>query len=88
MDLVERHHVSRIDLLQCDVEGYDFDIIKLVDFQKIRPAIIQFEYNKIRNPQSAVDELAMCLAFLRDHHYEIIDSSHCDKIAWTEAKQM
>lgn len=36
--------VSNIDLLQIDVEGFDYQVLKQVDFKKLNPAIIKFEY--------------------------------------------
>ena len=42
--LLYRHEVRQIDLLQVDVEGYDFEIIKLVNFHRIRPNLIRYEH--------------------------------------------
>ncbi|MDP4201304.1 MAG: FkbM family methyltransferase [Bacteroidota bacterium] len=33
-----------IDLLQIDTEGFDFEIIKLIEFKKYHPKIIKYEY--------------------------------------------
>ncbi|MFW5690117.1 MAG: FkbM family methyltransferase [Spirochaetota bacterium] len=41
--LLERHSVSRVDLLQIDTDGSDFDIIRQIDFNAVRPAIIVLE---------------------------------------------
>jgi FkbM family methyltransferase len=35
---------KHLDLIQIDVEGFDFEIIKLIDLEKYRPKIIKFEY--------------------------------------------
>lgn len=43
MDLVKKHNVKHIDLLQIDTEGYDAKIIKLIDFEKIMPKMIAYE---------------------------------------------
>jgi FkbM family methyltransferase len=42
--LVEKHHISRIDLLQIDAEGYDYEIIKSINFARLAPRIIRFEH--------------------------------------------
>lgn len=42
--LLERHGVGRIDLLQLDTEGYDYEVLKTLDFDTLKPAIIQFEH--------------------------------------------
>src|SRR2546426_11057106 len=45
--LLNRHHVSRIDLLQIDAEGYDFAILKQVDFRRIQPTVIRYEHRHL-----------------------------------------
>lgn len=82
MELIRKHAITHIDLLQIDTEGYDYEIIKLVDFCALKPFIIHFEYNKIKDPNAPADALEECETFLRQHGYRVVDSSHCDKIAW------
>lgn len=41
--LLAQYRVQKIDLLQIDTEGYDFNIIKMFEHCKIKPAIIHFE---------------------------------------------
>lgn len=41
--LIEKCGDSSISLLQIDVEGFDFEVIKMIDFSRIRPAIIRYE---------------------------------------------
>ncbi|MBI5686969.1 MAG: FkbM family methyltransferase [Verrucomicrobia bacterium] len=43
-ELLEAHHVQRIDLLQIDTEGYDFEILKMVDFRRFQPTLINLEH--------------------------------------------
>ena len=45
--LLQKHHVKRIDLLQIDTEGYDFEIIKMIDFRACAPAIIHYEHRHL-----------------------------------------
>jgi FkbM family methyltransferase len=66
--LLNRHRVSRIDLLQVDVEGYDFEIIKLIDFDKIRPRLIRYEHRHLR----PWDKRA-CKALLANHGYQTLE---------------
>ena len=45
MDLLrDDYNETAVDLLQVDVEGYDHEIIRQVDFNKLQPLIIRFEY--------------------------------------------
>ena len=41
--LCAKHDVASIDVIQIDTEGYDFEIIKLIDLDRFRPALVQFE---------------------------------------------
>jgi FkbM family methyltransferase len=62
--LLDRHRVQRVDLLQIDVEGYDFEILKMWDFERYMPAIIQYEHAHL----SPVEKIAS-LAFLHQRGY-------------------
>jgi FkbM family methyltransferase len=43
-DLAQKHRIDVIDLLQIDTEGFDFEVIKMVDFDRLPPAIIHYEH--------------------------------------------
>lgn len=42
--LIDKHNISKIDVLICDAEGYDWKIFQQLDFSKIRPKFIRLEY--------------------------------------------
>jgi FkbM family methyltransferase len=42
--LVKETGLDRIDLLQIDTEGWDYEILKLIDFDQMKPAIINYEH--------------------------------------------
>lgn len=44
MDLINKHNLPRIDVLQIDTEGFDYKIFKQFDFCKYRPVVINIEY--------------------------------------------
>ncbi len=66
--LLDRHAVSHIDLLQIDTEGYDIEIVKMIDFTRIKPSLIRFEHGL---PDDIVswDDLQSILRLLHDHGY-------------------
>lgn len=41
--LVEKHEIKRIDVIVVDTEGYDYEILKLIDFQRFRPSLVIYE---------------------------------------------
>lgn len=71
MDLIKSEKITRLHLLQIDAEGYDVEIVKSIDFKKIKPLIINFEhrwqYNLI-----ADSELFTVLKTLIENGYQIV----------------
>lgn len=54
MDLLQRYDVDRVDFLQVDVEGYDAEVLRMIDFARIKPRVIKYE----RVCLSRADQLA------------------------------
>jgi hypothetical protein len=59
--------LTSVDILQIDAEGYDWQILKSIDFRRVRPAIVRFEYRNL--PPAEADA---CLAFLAGHGYRFL----------------
>lgn len=59
--------LNHVDLLQIDAEGYDWPIIRSIDFAALRPAVVRFEYRHMR-PRDA----DACLEFLAAHGYRFL----------------
>ncbi|MDX5385994.1 MAG: FkbM family methyltransferase [Alteromonadaceae bacterium] len=43
-ELMRQESIEHIDLLQIDTEGYDAEIVRSINFDKVRPAMIHFEH--------------------------------------------
>jgi FkbM family methyltransferase len=43
---------KNIDLLQIDVEGYDLEVLRQVDFNQLHPKIIRMEYSNLTEDQT------------------------------------
>jgi FkbM family methyltransferase len=41
--LLNQYQINKIDLLQIDAEGFDYEIIKMLDIEKTQPGMIIFE---------------------------------------------
>jgi FkbM family methyltransferase len=70
-ELLEQHAVGQVDLLQIDTEGYDFEVIKMIEFGRRKPAIIHFEHGRPSGTMS-LDEFKECCALLMDNGYYVI----------------
>lgn len=51
--LFEKHGLAELDLLQIDAEGFDWQVLKTLDLQRFRPAIIQLETGHLQRPDLA-----------------------------------
>jgi FkbM family methyltransferase len=43
MELLKAHSITRLNLLQTDTEGFDGEVIAMIDFGVIQPAVIKYE---------------------------------------------
>ena len=64
--LIDQYGLTKIDLLHIDTEGYDFEIIKMIPWTKVHPAIIYYEHKHL----SQKDRDA-CHLYLINHGYRI-----------------
>ena len=65
--LLKKHKVKKIDLLQIDTEGFDFEIIKQINFKKLRPKMIFFEYKHLSEKDKK-----KCKKILEQEGYKLI----------------
>ena len=66
--LLNRHRIRRIDLLQIDVEGYDYELIKLFDFRRIKPRLIRYEHRIL-----TLSDKKSCKEYLIKNGYKILE---------------
>jgi FkbM family methyltransferase len=65
--LIDKYNVQAIDLLHIDAEGYDYKIIKMVPFGRIKPRMIFYESEHL----SPADKIA-CEKMLIANGYKLI----------------
>jgi FkbM family methyltransferase len=66
---------ERIDLLQIDTEGFDYEIIRSICFDRVKPSIIRYEHALLSDRDSNA-----CLEQLADHGYRFV-LEDCDTMA-------
>jgi FkbM family methyltransferase len=64
--LLAKHGFSRLDILQIDVEGYDWQVLRTLDLERTSPAIIQFEAGHL-----SLADCDRAVTHLTRHDYEI-----------------
>jgi FkbM family methyltransferase len=63
--LCQKHGVERVDIVQIDTEGYDFEVIKLIDLERYRPTLVMSEHIHL-DPET----LDACLGHMSRYGYE------------------
>jgi len=66
-DLLGKHDVKKIDLLQIDTEGYDYEIIKMIDFAFLKPGIIWYEHKHLKE-----NDIKECETLLKNSGYHML----------------
>ena len=78
-ELVKKHNVSHIDMLQIDAEGYDFEVIKGINFSEMCPKIINYEHMNLGRDEHP------CKNFLRERGYYLYRRGKQDTFAVHES---
>lgn len=68
--LVKKYNLSGINVLQIDTEGYDYEIVKSMNFEKYKPDIMIIEYLHI-----TVYEYYALIKLLQDQNYKVYRNS-------------
>jgi FkbM family methyltransferase len=65
--LCRKHGVGELDLLLIDVEGYDGQLLRSIDFSTWRPRMLIFEHEHLPDA-----EREMCYSLLEEQGYELL----------------
>ena len=65
--LLEKHKIKKIDMFQIDAEGYDYKILKQLNFSKYKPKIVLYEHKHLSQKQKVNAE-----KILRKNKYHYI----------------
>jgi FkbM family methyltransferase len=70
-DLLAEVKADHIDLLQIDVEGYDHELVRVLDLERFAPSIVRFEHLHLTREQyeASIDRLIA-------HGYEVCMEEH------------
>ncbi len=69
--LCRKHGMDKVDLIQIDTEGHDFEVIKLIDFARLEPRVVLYEHHHLSN----ADRLA-CRKYLAARGFESIERGY------------
>ena len=66
-ELLEKYNVLQVDLLHLDTEGFDYRILRSIDFSKYNIRMVLFESEWMTK-----SELKEIIRMLRDHRYRVL----------------
>jgi FkbM family methyltransferase len=81
-DLLAEAPTDHIDLLQIDVEGYDAELIRILDLERFRPSIVRFEHEHLSRTQHEES-----VARLVEHGYLVGLEEH-DTLAYRPEEEL
>jgi FkbM family methyltransferase len=81
-DLLAEAPTDHVDLLQIDVEGYDSELIRILDLERFQPSIVRFEHEHLTREQHEAS-----VGKLIDHGYLVGLEEH-DTIAYHPEREL
>jgi FkbM family methyltransferase len=73
-DLLSAHKILDVELLITDTEGYDFEILRNIDFTRHRPTYLRFEHG-LSSGVMSWDRYKTLIRYLSQHGYNISHES-------------
>ena len=78
--LLATHAAKSPDLIQIDTEGYDFEIIKTIDFLTVRPFVLRYEHEHLSK-----DDYSASLEMLAEQGYQFfVEKKDVTAICWAQ----
>jgi hypothetical protein len=76
---LQRHAISRLDLLVIDAEGWDWRILRQFDLKRVQPKLVLYEHQHL-----SASERAEAHQFLSEVGYGWAETKEGDTLAWRE----
>ena len=65
-DLLNKYNIKGMDLLCIDVEGFDYEVIKAIDFHRVKPTVIIYEHKVL-----SLEDFKSSVKLLRQNGYRL-----------------
>lgn len=80
MDLLKDNNLLDVDIVQIDVEGFDAEVVRMIDFNTLNPNIIQFEHRHL-SPSDHVEVVEILIS----NGYKVAASGRYDTVGYKRA---
>lgn len=78
--LLNKHNINKIDFFSLDVEGYEIEVLKGIDFDKIRPKYILIETTTSEYYRSVIDQYMISKNYKQVDRLSINDALYMDSL--------
>lgn len=69
--LIQDYNLQNLDVMIIDTEGYDYHIVKAIDFNQIQPKIIHFEHG-LKTQTMSLKQFNYIKEVLEDNNYQLL----------------
>lgn len=76
-DFCAQQAIEVVDFLKIDAEGYDFDVLDSLDFQRVRPELVLVEYGT-HFPRQSIAEVNRAIAAMASRGYGAVVFAYAD----------
>jgi FkbM family methyltransferase len=66
--VLDRNKVERVDIIHIDAEGYDYHVLKQIDFSRFSPKLVLYEHTHLKH-----DESKAAINLLSSHGYRCVN---------------
>jgi FkbM family methyltransferase len=66
--VLNKHNVVNIDIIHIDAEGYDYKVLRQINFDRYKPRLVLFEHSHLRS-----GEIYESWKLLKSHGYKLIN---------------
>ncbi len=81
--LVKRFGIDKIDVLSIDTEGYDYEVLKQIDFQRFRPSVVIYEHLHLSDRTKSASR-----TLLENFGYDVHNSYDMNYVAVRKPKSL
>ena len=75
-DLVKTYNIDHVDFLLIDTEGFDYEILKLIDLRTYKPLIVLYEYKHL-----SLEDYRSSVQLMRSCGYKLYRKEESDILA-------
>lgn len=74
--LLKKYNITHLNILNIDTEGYDYEILKTIDFSFVKPSVIIYEHRHL-----STEDYKASIQLLNKHDYILFSEFGCDTLA-------